>query len=188
VIRANLLPRPKQKLAVFGFELDAEYVRQSLAGLGLAALVAGIGFGIERVRIDRGAAQLRELQAAVAQRAPERTVAGRLALEVARYQEFEREADIVRGSGADAALDVARIGNAVPDSVWLDALERDPTGYAVSGKSLALGGVANAMLGLSDARSDARVELVSMDAHAPDGREIRFTAHVALAAPAGPAK
>jgi hypothetical protein len=188
VIRANLLPRSKETFKAFGFELDADYVRQCVAGLGLAVLVGAVGFGIERARLDSGTSRLRALEAAVTARAPERAYARRLALEVARYQEFEREADVMRRSGADAAIDVARIGNVVPASVWLDALDSDAGGYALSGKSRTLGGIGNAMLGLGSAARGARAQLESMDAHARDGREIRFTAHVALEASPSPAK
>ena len=35
MIRANLLPRPKETFSLFGLELDAEYLRQALVGLAI---------------------------------------------------------------------------------------------------------------------------------------------------------
>ena len=178
MIRANLLPRPKERFTLFGIEVDAEYARQSLAGVAFVVLVAAVGCGIERMRLDRSQVELRALDTALDARAGERAEATRLALDVARYQEFAREAASLRRSGADAAVGIVRIGNAVPGNVWLDALERDPAGYELSGESASLDAVGGTMLRLAGMHPSSRAELVSLDAHDPNRPGIRFSARL----------
>jgi hypothetical protein len=182
MIRANLLPRPRHTARAFGMRFDVDHLRQCASGLALVALVAAIGCGIERARIDAARAQLAAARSDLA----ERDVARGLALDVARYQEFARRAALERRSGADAAFAIARIGNAVPSSVWLDALDHDASGYAVSGESLTVAAVGGAILHLG-ASSPGGANLVSLDARGLDRRGIRFNAHLGDAANAATA-
>jgi hypothetical protein len=162
---------------------DVDHLRQCASGLGLVALVAAIGCGIERARIDAAASQLAAARSDLSAREPERDLARSLALDVARYQEFARRAALERRSGADAAFAIARIGNAVPETVWLDALDHDASGYTVSGQSLTVEAVGGAILHLA-ASSPGGASLVSLDARGPDRRGIRFDAHLGEAATA----
>jgi hypothetical protein len=186
MIRANLLPPPRHTARAFGMRFDVDHLRQCASGLALVALVAAIGCGIERARIDAARAQLAAARSDLAARQPERDVARGLALDVARYQEFARRAALERRSGADAAFAIARIGNAVPSSVWLDALDHDASGYAVSGESLTVAAVGGAILHLG-ASSPGGANLVSLDARGLDRRGIRFNAHLGDAANAATA-
>jgi hypothetical protein len=156
---------------------DVDHLRQCASGLALVALVAAIGCGIERARIDGATSQLAAARNALSAREPERDLARNLALDVARYQEFARRAALERRSGADAAFAIARIGNAVPETVWLDALDHDASGYTVSGESLTVRAVGGAILHLG-ASSPGGANLVSLDARGTDRRGIRFDAHL----------
>jgi hypothetical protein len=177
VIRANLLPRPRHTARVFGIRFDVDHIRQCASGLALVALVAAIGCGIERARIDAATGQLAAARNVLSARQAARDLARSLALDVARYQEFARRAARERRSGADAAFAIARIGNAVPETVWLDAVDHDASGYTVSGESLTVGAVGGAILHLG-ASSPGGANLVSLDARGPDRRGIRFDARL----------
>jgi hypothetical protein len=179
VIRANLLSRPRERVSLFGASIDADDARQGLAGLGLIALVAGIGIGAERMRLDAARAQLDAFEDAIARRAPERAAAKRLAFDVARYEQFAREAAALRTSGAEEALHIVRIGNAVPDAIRLTGLEHDRRGgYAIDGESSSLAAIGGAISHLGASVAGARAELISLDAREPDAKRIRFSAHL----------
>ncbi len=186
MIRANLLPRPKDDVRLFGFAVDAEYVRAALAGAAVVLLVAAVGFGIVRARIARLTALVANADAAIAERAPQRLEAKGLALDVARYQAFSRETTAFRRSGSDAAIVVARIGNSVPRAVWLDELERGPDGYTVAGGARSVDAIGETMLALATSLPAARAELVSLDARSGEAHAIRFSAHVGATAGAEP--
>jgi Tfp pilus assembly protein PilN len=185
MIRANLLPRRRSSFAAFGLEIDFESARQALAGIALVAVVAGVGNGIEHARIANLQAEVAEQEAAVTARAPAREEARRLALDVARYEEFTREAAIHRRSGAAAAVAVARIGNALPASLWLDTIDRDAAGYGLAGGARTVDAVGRAMLSLEALAPGEHTELVALDAHPADRSPgLHFSAHVGAPATA----
>ncbi len=177
MIRANLLPRPKETLGLFGLEFDAEYVRQALLGLGIAAVVGSLGAGIETLRIHRLTGAVAEAESALAARAPERAQAKRLALDVARYQEFARQAQFFRRSGGDAALTVARIGNEVPSGVWVDQIAREQNGYDLDGGSRSVAVISGAIVSLGNALPRSTASLVDIQNRGDDG--VHFSARVA---------
>jgi hypothetical protein len=182
VIRANLLPRARTTVTAFGLEIDLEHARGCIAGLALAILVGSIGIGIERVRIDGLRGELASEEAAIAERSPERADANRLAVDVARYEEFARAAATFRRSGADAAMSVARVGNALPQAVWLDALDRDAAGFALTGESTSIDAIGSTLSHLALAAPPARADIVSIDAHATDRGGIHFNVRLAMPA------
>jgi hypothetical protein len=183
MMRANLLPRPKEMVAVFGLEFDAEYLRQALLGALVAIFVAAIGIGIETLRLHRIENAAGAEQTVLAERAPERDEAKRLALDVARYQEIAREEATVRRSGSLAAVSIARIGNAVPSRVWLDSITRDANGFELSGGARSVDALSNAMAGLGDALPGRKAALVNIDHRDPTLDGVHFAARLPEPAP-----
>jgi hypothetical protein len=178
MIRANLLPRPSESLALFGFQLDADYLRQALLGVSIVAAIALLGVGIEMLRLHRLGVAANDADAALLARAPVRVESKRLALEVARYQQIAREAGAVRRSGPAAAVAIARIGNAVPARVWLDSLTRTSNGFELSGGSRSVDALSGAMVMLNRALPQRTASLVSIDNRNSASDGIRFTARI----------
>ncbi len=177
MMRANLLPRPKERVGLAGIDVDAEYLRQALFALAIVAIVALAGVGIESLRISRLEAAADEQDRIVASHAPMRAQIKALALEVARYQSFAREAQAYRRSGADAAIALARIGNSVPANVWLTSLEHQSAGYDVVGGAESVDQLGSAMLSLGHAMPSSAATLVNIDNREREGT-VRFTARV----------
>ncbi len=177
MIRANLLPRPKETLGLFGVDFDAEYLRRAFLGLAIAAVVALLGAGIEALRIHRLTGAVAEADGAIAARAPQRAQAKRLALDVARYQQFARQAQLFRRSGSDVAIDMARIGNEVPSGVWLDQIAHEQDAYDLSGGSRSVSVISGAMLSLDNAIPGTAASLVDIQNRGDDG--VHFSARVA---------
>lgn len=176
MIRANLLPRPKETLSLFGLELDREYLRQALVGLAIVIGVALIGIAIEQLHIRHLAAQALDQETAIAADAPRRSQAKALANDVARYQEFARQAQFFHRSGADAAVAVAEIGNRVPGNVWLDGIAHTGTGYDLTGGARSIDAVSGAILALGNALPGSDASLVNVQNKPDDG--IAFSARV----------
>ena len=182
MIRANLLPRPKERVLLLGLDIDVDYLRQAVVGLAIVVAVALLGIGIESLRLHRLEAAAADADAAIAAGAPARAESKRLALDVARYQEFSREARLYRRSGADAAVALARIGNTLPDRVWLDAMDHDAGGYRLTGGSHSVDALGGTILAIGRALPSARASLVNIDNHDAARNGVRFTARVAVPA------
>lgn len=186
MIRANLLPRPKDRIAIAGIDIDTEYLRQALVALFFVLVVAAIGIAIEMFRIARLGTAAAEQEVRIASEAPRRAELKAIALEVARYQSFAREAQTYRRSGADVAVTLAKIGNSVPSRVWLDSLAKQNDGYDVVGGALSVDTLGATIVSLGRALPEARATLVNMDAAQTNGGTIHFTARIlGTAAPLG---
>lgn len=175
MIRANLLPRATRTFAALGFELGGEYLREAMLGIAVMTAVAAVGVGIETLRVHRIESTLAEAATAVANRSAERDASTALALQVSRYQEIAREEETDRQSGTVAALAIARVGNAVPNGVWLDTLTHDATGFSLTGSAGSLDAVGAAITRLGAASPGRRATLVSIDNR---DRAIHFNARL----------
>ncbi|MGP6159193.1 MAG: hypothetical protein ACLPYS_17080 [Vulcanimicrobiaceae bacterium] len=171
-----MLPRPKEHVKLAGLSLDGEYLREALYGLALVLLVAALGAGIELIRLERLHAAAADAEQLLAVQAAERAEAKTLALDVARYQEYSREAQAMRDSGARAAVAIARIGNGTPDHVWLDSIAPAHEGYGVTGQSKSIDALGVAVLSFGRALPGERASLVSTEHH--EGETLRFTARL----------
>lgn len=178
MIRANLLPRPKATVGFAGLELDADYLRQLLLGLLIVITVAVIGVGIERLRVHRLEVAAGIEDDLIASHTRQRGEAKALALEVARYQGFAREAGAFRRSGADAAIAVAQIGNSVPKRVWLNSLERTTNGYDMTGGSYSVDALGGTILSLGHALAGNAASLVAIDNRNTALGGVKFSAHI----------
>ncbi|GAC1544764.1 MAG: hypothetical protein NVS3B16_13290 [Vulcanimicrobiaceae bacterium] len=174
-----MLPRPKERIGVAGLDLDAEYLRQALFGLLVVLAVAGIGVGIESLRLARLDSATVEQELRIATNAPRRAQVKSLALEVARYQSFAREAHAYRRSGTDVAVALARIGNSIPERVWLDSLDRQTDGYTVAGGAASVDTLGGTIVALGRALPDTHAMLVNIDNRASQGNGVRFSARIA---------
>lgn len=179
MIRANLLPRPKERIAFGGFEIDSEYLRQAIFGALVVVVVFAIGMGIESLRLHRLEDLATEQEARLTESAPRRAQIKALALEVARYQNFAREAEAYRRSGTEVATVVARIGNGVPEDVWIDSLEHQPDGFSVNGGALRLDVIGKTIVSLGRAMPAMHATLVRIDNRPSDGNGVRFSARMA---------
>jgi hypothetical protein len=178
MIRANLLPRRRETLSVLSFELELDLLKEIGLSLAIVLIVALIGVEIERLRIDRLAGAASELEARVAANAPEREMTRRLMLEVAHYQEFEREAGTYRRSGATAAIAVARIGNSVPQNVWVDEISRVDNGYTIEGGAHSVDSLAGAISSLGHVEPSDRASLVNVTNDDRSGGGVHFSARL----------
>ena len=176
MIRANLLPRPKEHVNLLGLSFDREHLREALAGLSLVLLVAFLGAGIEFLRLQRLQRAAADAERLLSVQAAERAEAKALALEVARYQEYSREAEAMRDSGARAAVAIARIGNGTPAHVWLDSIAPERQGYGLTGQSKTIEALGVTVLSLGRALPGERASLVSTEHH--EGQTLRFTARL----------
>jgi len=182
MIRANLLPRPKESVSLFGLRVDSEYAREAIAALGLSLLVASIGFSLETLRIAHLEADVAAQERAIDARSTERASAKDLAIETARYERIDRDAHLYRTSGNAIAVQIARLGNRTPNNVWLDTMEHTESGYTVSGNARSIAGVGNAMAAFGGAPDILRADLVSIDAKRSGSEPAAFTADVVLSA------
>jgi hypothetical protein len=180
MIRANVLPRPKESLSLFGLRIDSEYAREALAALGLSIIVASIGLSLEAMRIAHLEAGVSEQERVIDARSFERASAKDLALETARYERIDRDARLYRSSGNDIALQIARIGNRVPSGVWLDTMEHTDSGYTVSGDARSIARIGDAIAGFASVTKISQADLVSIDASRSNTEPARFTADVAV--------
>jgi len=178
VIRANLLPRPNRNVRLGGFDIDTEHLRQICGGIAIVLTVVAIGIAIERLRIRHLENTIALEQALVAARAQERAKTKLLALDVARFQAVARASDILQESGTEAAITIARVGNAIPTRVWLDGLASNGDGYAITGASQSVDALSGAILALDRALPMTSASLVSIDNRGGDRDGVRFAARI----------
>jgi Tfp pilus assembly protein PilN len=186
MIRANVLPRPKESVSLFGIRVDAEYAREALGALGLSVLIAAIGFSLEAMRIAHLEADVANQERAIDARSVERSSAKNLALEAARYERIDLEARRYRSSGNAVAVQIARIGNRIPNGVWLDTMEHTDSGYTVSGDARSIAGIGDAIAGFSRVPEILRADLVSIDASRSSSESALFTANVVVSPQVSP--
>lgn len=176
MMRANLLPRPRVTIDLFGFALDSDHFRTALFGCVVVLAVSLIGYGIERIRLHRLESLALQSEVTFSASATRRAETKSLALEVARYQEFAREARSLRRSGPDAVIEIARIGNSVPSHVWLESLNREMRGYRVAGRSQSVDSLSGTILSLGRALPGAGASVIDIDNRAADGEGTIFSA------------
>jgi Tfp pilus assembly protein PilN len=180
MIRANVLPRPKESISLFGIRVDSEYAREALGALGLSILIASIGLSLEAMRIAHLEADVAEQERAIVSRSIERAAAKELALETARYELIDRDARLYRTSGNAIAAQIARIGNRIPSGVWLDTIEHTNSGYTVSGDARSIAGIGDTIDGFSRVPEVLHADLVSIDGSHSSTESALFTANVVV--------
>jgi len=179
MIRANLLPRARERVGFVGVDIDSDYIRQTFFGLLVVVAVIAIGVSIELLRLTRLDAAAAEQERRIAADAPRRAEVKALALEVARYQAFASEAGAFRRSGTDAAIALARIGNSIPNRVWIDSVERvGDGGYTVAGGAGNVAVLGSTVVSLGRALPKTRAAIVTIDTRQNDGN-VRFSARIA---------
>lgn len=163
MMRANLLPRPRENVRILGLGLDRDAARDVVLGIVILILVTVLGLAIESFRLERIEAAQARADAALAASASDRREAKDLAQDVARYQQIAREALFYRDSGAEAALAIVRLGNGLPSRVWLDGLERENNAYRVSGDTADIGLVGETIVALGRSDPAATAKLLSVE-------------------------
>jgi hypothetical protein len=178
VIRANLLPAAGTKIALFGIALDPDALRAVALAIVWIAFAAAASGGVEGWRLyrmqDEARRQIDLAQANDGRRAETR----RIALEVAHLQDVRASAAELHDSGNEAALQIARVGNAIPQGVWLDRL-------SWSGRTVELGGETSSieLAGSTAAfleREMPRGKAVLTDLHRRDDGHYAFAAELDL--------
>jgi Tfp pilus assembly protein PilN len=138
MIRANLLPQASAKIALFGLTLNARLLRQICVATACVGLATAATAALELRRLgdlEESAARQRALVSANdARRAEVRAVA----LELAHLQDVRASANELRDSGNEVALEIARIGNAIPVGVWLDRLSWSAQAFELAGETSSL--------------------------------------------------
>jgi Fimbrial assembly protein (PilN) len=163
---------------VIARDLGADHVRQALTGLGSVIAIVIVGIAIETFRLQRLETMAHNSDTALFARASMRVKSQRLTNDLARYREIGREAKTVRLSGPFAAVSIARIGNAIPARVWLESLDRTSNGFELSGQSLSVDALSEAMLSLARVSSHGTALLVSIDRRDTTSNIIRFTLRI----------
>jgi Tfp pilus assembly protein PilN len=174
MMRANLLPREPKTMATFGIRVDVERFRKTLSGLLVLATIVGGVMSIQLLRQHRLAGDAALVETLLAANDGPRRELASLAAEVAVLQRIERAARLAQHSGNDAAFAFASIGNAIPNSVWLDGIARQPDGYLISGSAPTLSAVGDTFDALSRAERPAHASLINVAQDAPR-HALRFT-------------
>jgi len=178
VIRANLLPPPQERLRIFGFAIERELGTAVLLAAATVAGAAAGTLGLETLACARLQGAVTRAEVAARADASVRAQARRLALDVARYQEFAREMAIVSRSGPERAAAVVRVGNAVPPRVWLDGLVPSVDHIDLTGTSASLETMGMALRSLDRALPGSIASLVHLEPRARDSRILRFAARL----------
>jgi len=178
MIRANLLPRSATKVALFGLSLDGDRLRQGLIALTWVALAAMSATGIELLRLHRLEQELARRSATILANEARRGEVRTLALDVAHLQDVHNSAALLRESGNDAAIQIARVGNAIPPGVWLDRLAWDSKTVALGGESSSIEIVASTAALLE--RDLPRARAVFTDLRRREGDHYVFAAELEL--------
>ncbi len=178
MIRANLLPRSSDAWRLFGAPIERGFANAILAGLATVSAVAAITFGIETLAFVRLERQAIQAQSAAAAGAPLRERAQHLALDVARYEEFERELQIARSRDSQIAGDVVRVGNAVPPDVRLDGLVATAGRIELTGTSTSLETMGGALDALDRALPGTAATLVNLERRDERSPSLRFAARL----------
>jgi Tfp pilus assembly protein PilN len=178
VIRANLLPAAGTKLALFGLAIDPELLRAlalAILWIVLAAAASGAveGWRLHRVQ-DEARRQIDLARANDARRAEARSIA----LDLAHLQDVRAAAAELRDSGNEAALQIARVGNAIPQGVWLDRLSWNAQTVELGGEtsSIELAGSTAALL----ERELPKGKALLTDLHRRDDGRYAFAAELDL--------
>jgi len=185
MMRANLLPQRTATLAFAGLRLQRDDVVAILLGIAVVIVIGLLGVGIETLRAHRYSAAADEAERLVAERAPERERARRLALDTARFQEIDRTAAALRSSGMAAAFAIAQIGNAIPRSAWLESLSSSDAGFEVTGNTETVDTIGATLVAFGKALPEQRTMLVSIDGKNAAEEGVRFTARIAAPATGG---
>jgi Tfp pilus assembly protein PilN len=164
MMRVNLLPREPETVRIAGGRIDRGDLRRLalLALLFTMALLAVSSAQIWREQRLRALAAQTERQLEID--APLRNRVALLAREVALLQRIDRESALARHTGNDAADAVARLGNAIPSGAWLNAIDRRPDGYFVSGGAHDLTTIAQTLDRLDRAGPLSRARLAGIGA------------------------
>ena len=125
MMRANLLPRSASEFALFGLSLDGERLRQGLIALTWVALTAATATGIELLRLHRLERELTRQSAIVVADEMRRARGTNACLRRRAPSRLAQLGSLLRESGNDVALQIARVGNAIPPGMWLDRLSWD---------------------------------------------------------------
>jgi len=174
MIRANLLPRERKTLNAFGVDLDLDRLRRALSALIVLATLVMFASALQFIRTQRLGSEAALVESLLAaNEAPRRDLAA-LVAQVTVLQHIERASRLARHSGNDAASAFAVIGNAVPNSVWLDGIARQPDGYLISGTARTLGAVGDTLDALSRTQRPAHASLINVAQDAPR-HAVRFT-------------
>lgn len=179
MVRANLLPRPKERIGIGGFDCDIEDVRHGFYGIFTIVAVVVMGVSIEVSRLHRLDDAASKQEARLTLDAPQRARVKSLALDLARYQRFAREAENYGRSGADVAIAIARIGNGVRARVWVDTLDHQNDTFAVSGVAKSVDSLGLTIVSLGRALPRTHAMLVNIDNRASEG--VHFSARIAEA-------
>ena len=173
----NLLRSPA-KFSAFGLPLDAEQLRSAFLALVWIVVAASATAAVEEFRLHRLEADLAERTAQARTNDARRNDVRKLSLEVARLQDVRNSANALRESGNDAALQIARAGNAVPDGVWLDRLSSDGFRLQIGGESLSLEAAGSTAASLEHAFPNGRAILT--DLHRRDDQRYVFATELEL--------
>ncbi len=177
MIRANLLPRTRERVRAFGTSVDARDLRTFAAGCAFVALAALSTAGVELLRLHHLASEATSMEATLEEHSPQRAFAQRIAFDLARLETTERRAAEFRLSGPAAADEIARLGNAIPRSVYLDDLTIDRQSIRLRGRSPSLDRIGDAMTSLDRAFPGRRAILGDLNDRSEEAG-LAFTAEL----------
>ena len=179
MIRANLLPRSREHVRLFGINVDTEYLRTAGLGLFLVLLIGGATLGVETLRLHRIGGDADAAEVTLASNDARRMEAQRVAFDVARLEATGRRAADLHRSGNDVARQIARIGNAIPAAVYLDTLTTDRDTVQLRGQSNSLDRIGETMTALGRAFPALRASLGDVNDKTSAGLDaLSFTALV----------
>jgi hypothetical protein len=163
MIRANLLPRPNDRIRFFGANLSVDVLRACALGLLALILVALAGRALEFYREVDLTARARTDEAQLSRNGIERERLRALSARVGTLRAIDKVAVAATRSGNEAALAVVRLGNALPGDVWLDDLTRTGQEFRVSGRSTTLARVGLTVASLGRALPGREARLLGVE-------------------------
>ena len=176
-MRTNLLPPERRQIEVFGATIKLEFLRQTLGLTALAAVLFFAAAGIQRLRLAGYQHDAASIETKLQENARVRRRIATAARELAQLQRLDEASANARDSGNRVAVEIVKIGNAIPRGVWLETLARTGSDYIVSGGAVGLEAVADTLQSLRAGDSRLAATLVRLDQPQASASS-HFTLHV----------
>jgi len=144
-MRINLIPKTVSGFTVFGQQVAYDELRAIGVAL-LAVVIATVPMWATLHYLTlRATSDLATISAQVQADASHRAEVLRVAEQLGHFRQIDQDATLLAQSGRLRALRIAELGNALPKSVWYDKIGQDQNGWHLTGRSINVQDVANAL-------------------------------------------
>jgi len=155
----------------------ARSLRAPLLVLGVATAFVAVLHAVEAARLRDARDRAARAALALAQVQPALTRVRAVERDVERVRAAEDADDALRRTGTDAANEIARIANALPDDAFLTSIRLEPATIGLDGRARGVDAVATTLAALSRVATARRARLVSARAE-PASESVAYTVAV----------